>query len=328
MMAVAMDKTLKIGLLTSGGDAPGMNAVIRAVVRTGAYHKTRVYGISRGYEGLLNAEVDELLPRDVKDIIHRGGTILRTARCPAMMTEEGQQKAAEVAKVMGLDALVVIGGDGTFRGAASLSALGVNVIGIPATIDLDMACTEYSIGFDTAVNTGMDSINKLRDTSSSHERCSVVEVMGRGSGALALWCGLTGGAEEVLIPEYRDIDKEMVIQQIIHSRTRGKRHNLIVVAEGVGGSVELAKEIQRVLGIEARATILGHLQRGGSPTAHDRIHGSIMGYLAVEAILKGEVNKAVIVSGGKHKLMDLHEAINSEKQYDHDTYEMIKILAV
>jgi 6-phosphofructokinase 1 len=328
MMAMAMDKTLKIGLLTSGGDAPGMNAVIRAVVRTGAYHKMRVYGISRGFEGLLNAEVDELLPRDVKDIIHRGGTILRTARCPSMMTEEGQKKAAEVVKVLGLDALVVIGGDGTFRGAESLSVLGVNVIGIPATIDLDMACTEYTIGFDTAVNTGMDSINKLRDTSSSHERCSVVEVMGRGSGQLALWCGLVGGAEEVLIPEYREVNKETVIQQIIHSRTRGKKHNLVVVAEGVGGSVELSKEIQRVLGIEARATILGHLQRGGSPTAHDRMHGSMMGYLAVDAIVKNEMNKAIIVCNGKHKLMDLNEAINCEKQYDHEIYEMIKVLAV
>ena len=325
---MADDRQLKIGVLTSGGDAPGMNAVIRAVVRTGCYNKMKVYGISRGFEGLLNAEIDELTPRDVKDIIHRGGTILRTARCPAMMKEEGQQKAAEVAKVLGLDALIAIGGDGTFRGAESLSKLGVNIVGIPATIDLDMACTEYTLGFDTAVNTGMEDINKLRDTSSSHERCSVVEVMGRDAGYLALWCGLTGGAEEVLIPEYRKVDKEDVIQQIIHSRTRGKKHNLIVVAEGVGGSTELSKEIQRVLGIEARATILGHLQRGGSPTALDRMHGSVMGYKAVEAVLNGEKNKAVVVRGGKHILIDLEEALSSKKEYDNSMYEMIKVLAV
>ena len=325
---MAAEKQLKIGILTSGGDAPGMNAVIRAAVRTGAYHKMRVYGINRGYEGLLNAEVDELSPRDVKDIIHRGGTILRTARCPALINEEGQRKAAEVVKVLGLDALIVIGGDGTFRGAASLAALGVNIIGIPATIDLDMACTEYAIGFDTAVNTGMDSINKLRDTSSSHERCSVVEVMGRDSGMLALWCGLVGGAEEVVIPEFKEIDTDAVVQQIIYSRTRGKKHNLVVVAEGVGGSVALAKEIQRVLGIEARATILGHLQRGGSPTAHDRMHGSVMGYLAVGAVVKGERNKAVVVKDGKHILIDLNDALNCERVYDHSVYEMIKVLAV
>ena len=322
------DKKLKIGVLTSGGDAPGMNAVIRAVVRTGIYHGMKVYGISRGYEGLLNAEVDELTTLNVRDIIHRGGTILRTARCPSMLKEEGQQRAATVVKVLGLDALVVIGGDGTFQGAASLSLLGVNIIAVPATIDLDMACTEYTIGFDTAVNTGMENINKISDSSSSHERCSVVEVMGRDSGCLALWCSLTGGAEEVLIPEYREVDNDAVIKQIIHNRTHGKKHNLVVVAEGVGGSFKLSQEIEKVLGIEARATTLGHLQRGGSPTAIDRMHGSVMGYMAVEAVLNGEVNKAVVVSGGKHILIDLDQALQIEKTYDHSLYEMIKVLAV
>ena len=325
---MSKEKNIKIGMLTSGGDAPGMNAVIRAVVRAGGQNNMKVYGISRGYEGLLNAEIDELTSRDVKDIIHRGGTILRTARCPEMMTKEGQKKAAEIVRVLGLDALIVIGGDGTFKGGQSLSENGVNIIAVPATIDLDLACSEYTLGFDTAVNTGMANINNLRDTSSSHERCSVVEVMGRDAGYLALWCGLTGGAEEVLIPEDKNTDTEAVIQQIIHNRTRNKKHNLVVVAEGIGGSVALSKNIEKTLGIEARATILGHLQRGGSPTALDRMHGSVMGFKAVEAVLNGEKNKAVVVSGGKHILIDLKEALTMKKEYDPSMYEMIKVLAI
>lgn len=323
-----VEKQLKIGILTSGGDAPGMNAVIRAIVRAGVHHRMKVIGIKRGFEGLLNAEIEELTSPDVSDIIQRGGTILLTARCPAMLTEEGQRKAAEVAKVLGLDTLIVVGGDGSFKGALALNRLGVNVLGIPATIDLDMACTEYTIGFDTAINTGMEAINRIRDTSSSHERCSVVEVMGRDAGYLALWCGMTGGAEEVLIPEYRTVNTEAVLQQIIHNRSQGRRHNLVVVAEGVGGSVALAKEIQRVLGIESRATILGHLQRGGSPTAIDRMHASMMGFLAVEAVVKGERNKVVVVREGRHTYMDMEEALSCEKKFSPDMYEMIKILAI
>jgi len=325
---MSADEQLKIGILTSGGDAPGMNAIIRAVVRAGSNKGIKVFGIKRGYEGLIHAEIDELTPRDVTGIIDHGGTMLLTARCPAMMTEEGRNKAAEVVKVLGLDALIVAGGDGSYRGALALSRMGVNVIGIPATIDLDMACTEYTIGFDTAVNAGMDAINRIKDTSSSHERCSVVEVMGRNAGEIALWCGLAGGAEEVLIPEHRQVDTEAVLKQLIQNRAKGKRHNLVLVAEGVGGSEALAKEIQRVLGIESRATILGYLQRGGAPTAVDRMHASAMGCLAVEAVLNGDKNKVVVYKNGKHMLMDIEEALACEKTYDPSLYEMIKLLAI
>ncbi|MCL2387621.1 MAG: 6-phosphofructokinase [Defluviitaleaceae bacterium] len=321
------EKELRIGLLTSGGDAPGMNAVIRAVVRTAAHLGMRVYGIKTGYDGLFKGDIDEMTPDDVSGIIHRGGTILRTARCPEMMTEEGQAKAAEICKVLRLDAVVVIGGDGSFKGAESLSRQGVSVIAIPATIDLDMDCSEYTIGFDSAVNTAANAIIHIRDTSSSHERCSVVEVMGRNAGYLALWCGLTGGAEEVLIPE-NPIDVNSVIEQILRNRAKGKRHNLIVVAEGIGGSDELASEIERVLGIESRATVLGHLQRGGTPSGVDRMHATVMGYIAVEAIKNGELNKAVVYKDGKHKLIDLTEALATKKEYDPKMYEITKIMAI
>ncbi|KAI4453087.1 phosphofructokinase [Holotrichia oblita] len=239
--------------MTSGGDAPGMNAAIRAVVRTALFNGINVVGIKRGYEGLLSGEIFDMTPRAVSETMHRGGTILYSARCHEMMTEEGQKRAAEICKVLRLDGLVVIGGDGSFRGAQALSLYGVNVMCIPGTIDMDIACTDYTIGFDTAVNTGMEAINKIRDTSNSHERCSVVEVMGRDAGHIALWCSLTGGAEDVLIPEWTDKDADAVIQQIMKNRAKGKTHNLVVVAEGIGGSEELAREIQRVTGIETRA---------------------------------------------------------------------------
>ena len=261
-------KIKKIGVLTSGGDAPGMNAAIRAVVRTGRYFDLNVIGIRKGYNGLINGEIKEMYSRDVSNVMNLGGTILHTARCPEMMTPEGLDKAAAIYKILSLDALIVIGGDGSYRGMAELAKRGVNCVGIPATIDLDMNNTEYTIGFDTAVNTGMDALNKLRDTSSSHERCSVVEVMGRDAGYIAVWCGMVGGAEDVMFPEEKDtIDSKEVIQQILANRSTGKRHNLIVVAEGVGGTQKLAKDIQEITGIQTRATILGHLQRGGSPTA-------------------------------------------------------------
>lgn len=318
---------LRIGLLTSGGDAPGMNAAIRAVVRTAVHHGMRVYGIKTGFEGLFKGDIAEMEADDVSGIIHHGGTILRTARCAEMHTEEGQARAAEVCKVMRLDAVIVIGGDGSFKGAASLAKHGVNVIGIPATIDLDMDCSEYTIGFDTAVNTVADAIVRIRDTSSSHERCSVVEVMGRGAGYLALWCGLTGGAEEVVIPE-NPIDVNAVTEQILENRAKGKRHNLVVVAEGVGDSVNLSKEIERVLGIESRGTILGHLQRGGTPTAVDRMHATVMGNMAVEAIKDGESNKVVVYKNGNHELMDINDAIDAKREYDPKMYELIKIMAI
>ena len=240
-------KIKKIGVLTSGGDAPGMNAAIRAVVRTGRYFDLNVIGIRKGYNGLINGEIKEMYSRDVSNVMNLGGTILHTARCPEMMTPEGLDKAAAIYKILSLDALIVIGGDGSYRGMAELAKRGVNCVGIPATIDLDMNNTEYTIGFDTAVNTGMDALNKLRDTSSSHERCSVVEVMGRDAGYIAVWCGMVGGAEDVMFPEEKDtIDSKEVIQQILANRSTGKRHNLIVVAEGVGGTQKLAKDIQEI----------------------------------------------------------------------------------
>jgi len=321
------DKQLRIGILTSGGDAPGMNAVIRSVVRASTQLGAKAYGIKAGYDGLLRGDVEKLDPGDVSDIIYRGGTILKTARCLEMISEEGQRRAAEVLKVLKLSGLIVVGGDGSFKGALALSKLGIDVIGIPATIDLDMDCTEYSIGFDTAVNTAADAITCIRDTSSSHERCSVVEVMGRNAGYLALWCGLTGGAEEILIPE-NPIDTASVIETILKNRSRGKRHNLVVVAEGIGKVDELAKEIERVLGIESRSTVLGHMQRGGTPTAADRMHASVMGYMAVKAICEGNVNKAVVYNNGKHELIGIEDAVNAKKKYDPTIYEITKILSI
>ena len=298
-------KIRKIGVLTSGGDAPGMNAAIRAVVRTAKYYDVDVVGIRKGYAGLIGGEIKEMHSRDVSNVLNLGGTILHTARCPEMMTDEGLDKAAAIYKILGLDALVVIGGDGSYRGLAELVKRGVNGVGIPATIDLDMKGTEYTIGFDTAVNTGMDALNKLRDTSNSHERCSVVEVMGRDAGYIAVWCGMCGGAEEVMFPEEKEnINSDRVIQQILENRSIGKRHNLVVVAEGVGGTQKLAQDIQEITGIQTRATILGHLQRGGSPTATDRMHASMMGYHAVKAILEGRENIAVAYNRGRYEILD------------------------
>ena len=325
-----MAKIKKLGVLTSGGDAPGMNAAIRAVVRTAVYHDTKVVGIKRGFEGLLNGEIEEMGSRSVADIIQRGGTVLLTARCQEMMTEAGQDKAANVCKALGLDALVIIGGNGSLQGGLTLAQRGIPVYGIPGTIDLDLDCTEYSIGFDTAVNTGMKAINKIRDTSSSHERCSIVEVMGRHAGHIALWCGVTGGADEALLPEITTkVDVDALIEQVFKNRSKGKRHNLIVVAEGVGGSVGLAKKIEEVTGVETRATILGHLQRGGAPTALDRMIGSMMGYMAVDLFIKGEAqNRAIIYRDGRTDHMDLAEALNYKRAFNENIYEMMKVLAI
>jgi 6-phosphofructokinase 1 len=304
-----------------------MNAAIRAVVRTAVYNNLKVVGIRRGYDGLLHAEIFEMNSRSVNDIVHRGGTILKTGRCAEMMAVEGQERAAQVCKVMGIDCLVVCGGDGTLRGAASLVGNGVSVMGVPCTIDMDMGCTEYSIGFDTAVNTGLEAITKIRDTSSSHERVSVIEVMGRAAGHIALWCGLTGGAEEVVIAENK-VDDEAVIQQIITNRGRGKTHNLIIVAEGGGHSDELAKKINKVTGIETRSTVLGHLQRGGTPTALDTMRASIMGSNAVNLYLKGERNRVMIFEKGEYTHMAINDALTATKPYDNSIYEIMKVLAI
>lgn len=323
-----MEGIKKIGVLTSGGDAPGMNAAIRAVVRSAVYNNIQVIGIKRGYEGLLSGEIVELGPRSVSDIVHRGGTFLLTARCQEMMNDEGVERAYKICKVLSLDALIVIGGDGSFHGAQKLSQLGTNVICIPATIDLDLDCTEYTIGFDTAINTGMEAINKIRDTSSSHERCSLVEVMGRHAGHIALWCSITGGAEEVLIPEMNTVNTETIIQQIFANRSKGKTHNLIVVAEGVGNTTQMAKTIEDITGIETRATILGHLQRGGSPTALDRMHASMMGNTAIETLMQKRKNRVVIFKNGKYEDIDINEALECKKEYDNKLYEIIKMLAI
>ena len=323
-----MDKPKKIGLLTSGGDAPGMNAAIRAVVRTAHYNDIGVIGIKRGYDGLLAGDIREMGPRSVSDILHRGGTILNTARCPEMTTDAGCDKAALLCKALALDALVVIGGDGSLKGALALSERGINVVGIPGTIDLDMDFTDYSIGFDTAVNTAVDAISKIRDTSSSHERCSVVEVMGRNAAHIALWCGVAGGAEVVLISDAPDNSVEMVINQVLLNRSKGKQHNLIIVAESIGGSEQLAKEIERVTGIETRATILGYLQRGGAPTAVDRIHASVMGFTAVELLTRGEYNRVVLYKDGRYSHMDIKEALAVSRPFDRTLYNVMKTLAV
>ncbi|MCD8089543.1 MAG: 6-phosphofructokinase [Clostridiales bacterium] len=321
------DKIKKIGLLTSGGDAPGMNCAIRAVVRTAINNNIQVFGIKRGYEGLLKGEISELSAKDVSNIMFRGGTILRTARSNEMRTEEGIEKAANLCKLLKLDALIIIGGDGSLKGGLELSKKGVNIMGIPGTIDLDLDCTDYTIGFDTAVNTSLDAVDKIRDTSTSHERCSVIEVMGRGAGFIALWTGLSGGAEEIIIPE-RENSEEAIIETILENRSRGKHHNLIIVAEGKGNSQKLAKNIEKATGISTRATILGHLQRGGSPTARDRLTASIMGLNAVTALIEGKQNRIMIEKNGSFTDIDLEEGLNFRREYDDFLYRAAKILAI
>ena len=317
-----------IGVLTSGGDAPGMNAAIRAVVRTALSKGVKVRGIRRGFHGLLKEEIIDMSARDVADIIQRGGTTLLTARCKSMMTEEGQQKAAAICKKYGIDGLVVIGGDGSFRGAQKLSSLGVNTIGVPGTIDLDIACTEYTIGFDTAVNTAMEAIDKVRDTSTSQERCSIIEVMGRDAGYLALWCGIANGAERILLPEEHDYDEAELIEDIKESMRRGKKNYIIINAEGVGDSINLAKRIETATGIETRATILGHMQRGGSPTCKDRMYASIMGSKAVDLLLEGKSNRVVGYRHGEYVDFDIDEALKMTKGIPQYQYEISKILAL
>ena len=323
------EKQIKtIGVLTSGGDAPGMNAAIRAVVRRGLSSGLNVKGIYKGYNGLLNEEIVDMTARDVSDTIERGGTILYTARCAEFRTPEGQQRGAEICRKHGIDGLVVIGGDGSFAGAQKLANLGINTIGVPGTIDLDIACTEYTIGFDTAVNTAMEAIDKVRDTSTSHERCSIIEVMGRNAGYLAMWCGIANGAEDVLIPEKYDYDEQKLINNIIASRKSGKKHHIIVNAEGIGHSEAMARRIEAATGIETRATILGHMQRGGSPTCKDRVYASIMGSMAVDLLLEGKTNRIVGYRHGEYVDFDIEEALGMQKGIPAYQYEISKKLSL
>ncbi len=324
-----MAKEIKtIGVLTSGGDAPGMNAAIRAVVRTAIARGLKVKGIKRGYMGLLNEEIVDMEARNVSDIIQRGGTVLGTARCLEFKKPEYQKKGAEICKKYGIDGIVVIGGDGSYRGAQALSRLGINTIGLPGTIDLDIACTEYTIGFDTAVNTAMQAIDKVKDTSSSHERCSIIEVMGRNAGYIALWCGIANGAEDILLPEKYDYDEQEIINHIIESRKKGKTHHIIINAEGIGHSTSMARRIEAATGIETRATILGYMQRGGSPTAIDRYYASIMGAYAVDILIQGKTNRVVGYKHGEFMDFDIEDALKMEKGINEYQYEVAKLLTI
>ncbi|MCR5273505.1 MAG: 6-phosphofructokinase [Lachnospiraceae bacterium] len=311
-----------IGVLTSGGDAPGMNAAIRAVVREAILKGKKVKGIRRGYAGLLQEEIEDMGPRSVSDIIQRGGTILQTARCKEFTTPEGQQRGAEICRKHGIDGIVVIGGDGSFKGAQKLASLGINTIGLPGTIDLDIACTEYTIGFDTALNTAMEAIDKVRDTSTSHERCSVIEVMGRGAGYIALWTGIANGAEDILLPEKYDYSEQRLIKHIIDNRKKGKQHHIIINAEGIGHSMSLAQRIEAATGIETRATILGHMQRGGSPTCKDRVYASMMGAYAVDLLCQGATNRVVGYRHGDFVDFDIDEALAMTKTISEYMYEV------
>ena len=316
-----------IGVLTSGGDAPGMNAAIRAVVRQAIARGRKVKGIKRGYAGLLQEEIIDMDAYSVSEIIQKGGTILQTARCLEFVEEEYQKKAAEICHKHGIDGLVVIGGDGSFRGAQKLAAFGINTIGLPGTIDLDIACTEYTIGFDTAVNTAMEAIDKVRDTSTSHERCSIIEVMGRGAGYIALWCGIANGAEDVLLPERYNYDEQALVNHIIECKKKGKQHHIIVNAEGIGHSASMAKRIEAATGIETRATILGHMQRGGSPTCKDRVYASTMGALAVDLLCQGKSDRVVGYRHGRFVDYDIDEALAMEKDIDEYQFEICETLS-
>ena len=323
-----MNTIKTVAVLTSGGDSPGMNAAVRAVVRTGIYNGLRVLGVKKGYEGLLRGDIEEMSLRSVGDIIQKGGTVLQTARSKEFTTQAGLEKAMSMAKVFDIDALVVIGGDGSYRGAHDLSKLGMNVIGIPGTIDNDIACSEYTIGYDTAMNTVLDAIDKIRDTSYSHERCSVLEVMGRNAGWIAVNCGIAGGAEAIILPEKEfNIDKDIIIP-IVEGRNRGKKHYLVIVAEGVGGAVEIAQYIEDKTGIITRATILGYIQRGGSPTVTDRVTASRMGASAINILLEGKRNRIIAVRDGKITDIDINEALSMKKIIDNDLVNLSKILAL
>ena len=316
-----------IGVLTSGGDAPGMNAAVRSIVRTAASMGMTVKGIKRGYNGLIENNIVDLDIRSVSDIIQRGGTVLYTARCPRFTTEEGMQEAIKNCKVNGIEGLIVIGGDGSFRGARDLSLRGIPCIGIPGTIDNDIPSTEYTIGFDTAMNTVVEMVDKLRDTACSHERCSVVEVMGHGAGDIALQCGLAVGATAIIVPEI-GFNLQSVIDKILETQKNGRNHFIIVVSEGLCDATQLAKLLQEATGIETRATILGHIQRGGNPTLRDRVVASKMGYAAVELLNKGVGNRVVGLKENKIVDYDIFEALNMVKSFDQETYRLANTISI
>lgn len=314
-------------MLTSGGDAPGMNAAIRAVVRTAIHNGIEVMGVQRGYSGLINGELFTMDRTSVSDIIQRGGTILRTARCPEFKNEEVRKKAAKILQAYGVEALVVIGGDGSFTGAKLLSKLGIKTIGIPGTIDNDLAYTDFTLGFDTALNTVVDAINKIRDTSTSHERVSIVEVMGRNCGDLSLYAGICGGAEAIIVPEVEAFDRDELCKTILEGKNKGKMHNLVILAEGIGGAFELAEYVENITGIETRATVLGHIQRGGSPSASDRVLASRMGAKAVEVLLEGKTSRVIGIRDNKIIDQDIDEALDMESKFDTELYEIAKVLS-
>lgn len=320
-----------IGILTSGGDAPGMNAAIRAVVRTAIYYGYKVYGIEKGYKGLLNEEFVEMDLSSVGDIIQRGGTILKSSRSDEFRTEEGRAKAVKILEKIGIENLVVIGGDGTFNGAKKLCELGVSTIGIPGTIDNDLAYTDYTIGFDTAMNTIIDAISKIRDTSSSHDRVNIVEVMGRHCGDLALYAGLAGGAESIVVPEI-DIKTEEIVKRLKTTQKRGKKHSIIVLAEGAtsieNGAIGLKAALTDEDKADVRITVLGHVQRGGAPSAFDRILASKLGNKAVELLIEGKSGRVVGIKNNEIIDMDIDEALAVEKKFDEESYEMAKVLSI
>ncbi|WP_078379428.1 6-phosphofructokinase [Sutcliffiella halmapala] len=317
----------RIGVLTSGGDAPGMNAAVRAVVRKAIFHNMEVYGIYRGYAGLIDGDIKELEVGSVGDIIHRGGTMLYSARCEEFKTIEGQLKGIEQLKKHGIEALVVIGGDGSYQGAKKLTEHGFPCIGVPGTIDNDIPGTDFTIGFDTALNTVIDAIDKIRDTATSHERTYVIEVMGRHAGDIALWAGLAGGAETILIPEAKD-DMNEVIARLKRGSDRGKKHSIIVVAEGVGSGVEFGKKIQEETKFETRVSVLGHIQRGGSPTAFDRVLASRLGARAVELLLNGKGGRCVGIQSNELVDHDIIEALSRKHSLDHKMYDLSKELSI
>ena len=317
-----------IAVLTSGGDAPGMNPAVRAVVRTACQRGIKVYGVDRGYTGLINGDIHEMNLRSVSDIITRGGTILYSARCPEFKTEEGLQKAVATCKKFGIDGMVIIGGDGSFRGARDLSLRGIPCIGLPGTIDNDISCTDYTIGYDTCLNTIVQMVDRIRDTSESHDRCTVVEVMGRGAGYLALEAGIAVGATSIIVPEVEyDIERD-VIARIREFQKNGKKHFIVIVAEGVGGTAEIAKKIEAETGVESRATILGHVQRGGSPTARDRIMASQMGSRAVDLLTQGIGNRVVGIKDNKIVDFDIFEALKMTKTIDMKDYELAHEISI
>ncbi|MEE1395121.1 MAG: 6-phosphofructokinase [Acutalibacteraceae bacterium] len=317
-----------IAVLTSGGDAPGMNPAVRAVVRTACQRGIKVYGVDRGYTGLINGDIHEMNLRSVSDIITRGGTILYSARCPEFKTEEGLQKAVATCKKFGIDGMVIIGGDGSFRGARDLSLRGIPCIGLPGTIDNDISCTDYTIGYDTCLNTIVQMVDRIRDTSESHDRCTVVEVMGRGAGYLALEAGIAVGATSIIVPEVEyDIERD-VIARIREFQKTGKKHFIVIVAEGVGGTAEIAKKIEAETGVESRATILGHVQRGGSPTARDRIMASQMGSRAVDLLTQGIGNRVVGIRDNKIVDFDIFEALKMTKTINMKDYELAHEISI